>query len=279
MTQQVQTYYDRLACSGRNTGSTSFAPTPGIIPRDTALAPNRHPKPIVDGPTDMQHRTPRLPEAPPGTPNEFSSWLLYGSRSHPISVVPSPSCTPALSETATTATSAFWSPDPYSFPAHVRERSGAACMQISELLESPVLRSRNPTYDVSVDAGPQTSTSTSTSTGTCIVQQNEGGRVTGPQVTPAFAQPSSIPSAPAVTDFVHEYMPPSASITKPAALQRQASNFPAAAQNTTIFIAEPGSENYRVQGGAGVTVQGKGTGTRRPRVRQPAQKGTRMNGK
>ncbi|EED80221.1 predicted protein [Postia placenta Mad-698-R] len=73
--------------------------------------------------------------------SEYHGWLLGGSRSLPSSIVSSRIHTPDLSSDAGPNTSRFWAPEisdsAYSSPA----------LDLGDILESPVLRSRHPTAE------------------------------------------------------------------------------------------------------------------------------------
>ena len=89
-----------------------------------------------------------------GANTDYSNWLPYGIRSHRPSIAPSPSETPSLSKSPITAnSSALWSHDGNN--EHQRKRSDASCVDIAEILESPVLRSRHPTQASFAPASPR----------------------------------------------------------------------------------------------------------------------------
>jgi len=72
--------------------------------------------------------------------SEYHSWVLYGRRSHVSSAVSSRIQTPDLCSDAGTDVSRCWAPD-------VSCSGLAPALDIGDILESPVLRSRNPTAD------------------------------------------------------------------------------------------------------------------------------------
>lgn len=142
MSQQGQKYFDRLVSGSYPPGSRyPVAPySPAVHP---LASPSVSSLPVSASPSLVGQRVP-APAEGLGPNEDFSKWLLYRNRSLPPSIAPSPSQTPSLSETATTASSsALWSH--HGAGEHAREPSAVSCIDIAEILESPVLRSRNPT--------------------------------------------------------------------------------------------------------------------------------------
>ncbi|KAF7794343.1 hypothetical protein EIP86_005477 [Pleurotus ostreatoroseus] len=287
MTQQVQTYYEKLTSNGRHPSSGSLAASTGVVPQATALPPDSSVSSApVHAATKIEYQSPLLyppPEAfhptrPTGVPIEFSNpnWLLYAGHQHPGApgAAPSPSCTPALSETATTATSSgYWLPDP--FQTHARERTAASCMRLNELLESPVLRSRNPTQDSPAYGQIQMQSPHIPHAYMNVNIKHEPAPTIhhGPPFGANVSVfPAYLPVAPSATpDFVHEYAHVlTHGITSTSA---PASRMPAAVAvsrtdhvavpvpNSTIFIADSrsSSENVHVNMHAPQAVNPGGT--------------------
>ncbi|KAI0094542.1 hypothetical protein BDY19DRAFT_913314 [Irpex rosettiformis] len=156
MDQQSRGYYDRLAFGGLPYVPYEYPPypfvsTPKAAPSFSALTSvstaysSSCPRAFHSGslpppPPAPVQRTPIL-----GT-SEFSNWVRFYGRSQALNVAPSPSQTPSLSETNTSASSLLWPPE--SFEKRPRSGSDSMCLEMSEILESPVLRSRQTTADV-----------------------------------------------------------------------------------------------------------------------------------
>lgn len=154
MSQLHQTYFERLI-SGTNTVSVPSILPPAASSGSSTLVTQQN---SVSSPSVNKQASPICVPAPaashvtnaaPGTNTggDFSKWLLHGSRSWPPSHVPSPSQTPSLCDTSSTSlsSSAFWShPGSVGFE-HTRQLSSASCLDIADILESPILRSRKPT--------------------------------------------------------------------------------------------------------------------------------------
>ena len=178
---------------------------------------------------------------PISAPVELNGWFFYGAHSLPGSVAPSPTCTPALSEAASTATSsAYWNPEQPATAAttamatgtgfhgqsRYREVSAGSGMHLDELLESPLLRSRNATgamarpganVNVHMPAGLQLhalglSPRHAQDVGPANLGQGRG-RDAPPQIpiphgyfpfTPVYPQPI-LSGHPPPAEFVHEY--------------------------------------------------------------------------
>ena len=274
MTRQVQTYYERLSTGSRETGSSSLMASAGIVPTDTSISAVSMSNAVDNTALDMNFHGPLFSTGssrPINAPSEFSSWLLYGGRSRPGSRVPSPTCTPALSETATSTTSsAYWLPDP--FQDRRREPSGTATyMHINDILESPVLRSRHSTYEGSIEGHQQMDP------GKLQHVQNISSTGLGPNtvhrpLNPFPAFPGNLSSAlvPVPAEFVHEFpFARSDPLKHTGSIPGSASadfNTPLA---STIFIAESGSENFSGTMGTSrqVVSATKAKGRGRPRGR------------
>ncbi|KAH8099713.1 hypothetical protein BXZ70DRAFT_211910 [Cristinia sonorae] len=124
MTQQNQTFYDRLLPG----------PSALLAPCNTPVISSVSHSPVL--PHDSFSRLSGPAPVPSSQETEYSKWLLYGRRSVNSSVVSSPVTTPGLESPW------FWGGPPAipSDPAPVEKP-----LDISDILESPVLRSRHPT--------------------------------------------------------------------------------------------------------------------------------------
>ncbi|PSS29706.1 hypothetical protein PHLCEN_2v2854 [Hermanssonia centrifuga] len=143
MTQQNQTYYERLI-SGSFSGVTS-RPDQAISPSVTGpgVPPSLPVSQAINRAAQPQIQMPAY-----GPNHEFSNWLLYGGRSQSSSAFPSPSGTPSLCDTATTASGTrFWLPE--RFYEHGRDPSAPSYLEMRDILESPILRSRSNTRNIS----------------------------------------------------------------------------------------------------------------------------------
>lgn len=157
MTQQVQGYYDRLV-SGNITGHANVSSVPhghelGIVPSAASVVPAPVSYPVsaqyprIAFPVPLSQSPASVTPVPSNS--EFSSWLLYIGHSQASSIAPSPSQTPSLSETGTSASSVPWAPE--LSQEHSRGESGVPSLEINEILSSPVLRSRHTTYNIHDD--------------------------------------------------------------------------------------------------------------------------------
>jgi hypothetical protein len=142
MSQQGQKYYERLISGKTSSGSH---PLPAYTPLASSLvSSNASSLPALASSGSLSSQSSSRRSHSVGPSNDRSKWLLYGSHSLPPGLVPSSSQTPSLSEATTTASSsAVWSHN--GNDKHARELSAASCIDIAEILESPVLRSKNPT--------------------------------------------------------------------------------------------------------------------------------------
>lgn len=151
MDQQTRGYYDRLGFSGVLPPAYEYPSyTPKLLPGFSTVTTGptpysvSYPRILPPGPlpTPPQATVQRTPV--PGT-SEFSNWLRFYGRSQAPSAAPSPSQTPSLTDSNTSSGSLLWPPD--IVEGHTRRRSSSASMslEISEILESPVLRSRQAT--------------------------------------------------------------------------------------------------------------------------------------
>ena len=158
MDQQAQGSYDRLAFGTSpyppsEYPSFSFASTtrlvPGLstpiptpIPLTTSYPRTTHTGSLPPPPLASVQRTPVA-----GT-NEFSNWLRFSGHSQVPNMTPPPSLTPSLSDTNTSASSLSWPPDIFGTPSRRPSDPSPISLDMSEILESPILRSRQPTSDV-----------------------------------------------------------------------------------------------------------------------------------
>ncbi|KAI0348118.1 hypothetical protein BDW22DRAFT_56368 [Trametopsis cervina] len=155
MTQQVQGYYDKLVSgsvpfSGYDLSPYSLVPEPKVASSQPVYA--SVPPPLFSVPYPPQMYRAPVPQPPASVyrtaikgNGEFSNWVLYGGRSQDARFAPSPSQTPSLSETATTMSSTLWPSD--SLHGHSRNRSSPTSLEMSDILQSPVLKSRQNTND------------------------------------------------------------------------------------------------------------------------------------
>lgn len=157
MDQQAHGSYDRLAV-----GTSSYPPyeyppfsfasttrlvplpasTPTPIPFTTSYPRTAHSGALPPPPLASVQRTPLA-----GT-NEFSNWLRFSGHSQVPNMMSSPSLTPSLSDTNTSSSSLFWPPDIFGTPSRRPSGPCPVSLDMSEILESPILRSRQTTSDV-----------------------------------------------------------------------------------------------------------------------------------
>ena len=137
MTEQVQTYYERL------------------LPRDLASA---YPSMLSSINTPVAAAIPQVQQStiishvkPPFAEADYSKWLLYGGRSL-ASIAPSPAGTPASSQVDLNP--------PWLWAPQTDADSVESSLDISDILESPVLRSRLPTSIEATSVAPDMSVTT-----------------------------------------------------------------------------------------------------------------------
>ena len=153
MSRQGQKYYERLLYGG---SSTSKHYNPTYSPAPTQVSPVLPSLPVAS-PSFIGHRAPSNLRLPGPSSEDFTKWLLYTGHSLPGSTATTPVHTPSLSDTGTTASSnTLWPYGPLELSpaAHHREPSSAASIDLAEILESPVLRARNPTAQPVSRCGP-----------------------------------------------------------------------------------------------------------------------------
>ncbi|GJE86271.1 DNA translocase FtsK-like protein [Phanerochaete sordida] len=148
MSQQGRKYYERLVSGYSHSPRYQSA---AHTPVASSLLSSGVPSSNVSAPASLCGRN-----SVPST-QTLGSGIGYSASQAglaPSTGAPSPSETPALSESATTvASSAPWSHG--GCGEHQRERSAASCIDIAEILESPVLRSRHPTQASLTHASPR----------------------------------------------------------------------------------------------------------------------------
>lgn len=145
MTKQTQAYYQRLL--GDRTPVTPS--TPGLtsarpLMQRTASACNVSPVPgsSIKGSSSSAAHLMACRQSESQTP-EFSSWLLYAGRSHPTSLSSSRAHTPSLaSDCGTDITTTGWTVE-NSFEDYPTQ----PCLDIGDILESPVLKPRHPSNE------------------------------------------------------------------------------------------------------------------------------------
>ncbi|KAI0962324.1 hypothetical protein AcV7_001193 [Taiwanofungus camphoratus] len=148
MLKQKQMYYERLllydtvcaATKAYSAGSSIVSSSVGHNRPSMYIAHSAAEVPSLHQRHSQQTVSPKMQNvSDKDNTSEFSSWLLYGGRSQPESLVSSPAHTPDLSSDTGTDISQIWTTDDLDDSSE-----SGAMLDIGDILESPVLRSRNP---------------------------------------------------------------------------------------------------------------------------------------
>ncbi|PCH34110.1 hypothetical protein WOLCODRAFT_160606 [Wolfiporia cocos MD-104 SS10] len=147
MQRQNQLYYERLlsdvrAPSTNGHNSQTGRPSTGYSIDSASEATVTSQKQAVQSPQRQQNINTMVGSVNSPSVSEFSSWLLHTSRSHAASLASSRVHTPDMSSDAGTDHSRMATNDSF----NISGDSGAA-LDIADILESPVLRSRNPSMN------------------------------------------------------------------------------------------------------------------------------------
>ncbi|KAH9949358.1 hypothetical protein B0H21DRAFT_130489 [Amylocystis lapponica] len=141
MTQQTQKYYERLLPNDTDSSQSPNNLSPAAA---VPVQLSTHTRGSIAEVISMSRcdLTRSGQPAPPvdwvsANKEEFSNWLLYGGRSHSSS----PACTPDLSSDCSSETSQSWSSGSLDDPSQ-----SICVLDLADILQSPVLRSRNSSY-------------------------------------------------------------------------------------------------------------------------------------